>query len=69
MVTPATPVKETILTDPQKMDERKAFFQKLMVSKKPMLLKEQTDPTPLDISKEESIAKYINNEIVKIDED
>ena len=43
--------------------EREAFFRKLMEKKKPLLQRQKSNPTPLDITKEESIAKYIAEEV------
>ena len=42
--------------------EREVFFRKLMEKKKPLLQQQKSDPTPVDITKEESIAKYIAKE-------
>ena len=52
------------LTDDQKAKkvEREVFFRKLMEKKKPLLQQQKSDPTPVDITKEESIAKYIAKE-------
>ena len=52
------------LTDDEKTKkvEREVFFRKLMEKKKPLLQQQKSDPTPVDITKEESIAKYIAKE-------
>ena len=52
------------LTDDEKVKkvEREVFFRKLMEKKKPLLQQQKSDPTPVDITKEESIAKYIAKE-------
>ena len=52
------------LTDDEKAKkvEREVFFRKLMEKKKPLLQQQKSDPTPVDITKEESIAKYIAKE-------
>ena len=51
-------------TDDEKVKkvEREVFFRKLMEKKKPLLQQQKSDPTPVDITKEESIAKYIAKE-------
>ena len=42
-----------------KKTEREDFFRQLMTKKKPLLQRQKSNPTPVDITKEESIAKYI----------
>lgn len=46
--------------------ERDDFYRKL-AKKKPLLQRQKSDPTPVDITNEESIASYIANE-TKMDE-
>ena len=45
-----------------KKTEREDFFRQLMTKKKPLLQRQKSNPTPVDITKEESIAKYIASE-------
>lgn len=65
VVTPPSPPKElakNLLESNKEKLEREAFFRQLMMSKKPLLKKPKSDPTPVDITKEESIANYIAQE-------
>ena len=54
-VTNTKPTEEEIA----KKTEREDFFRQLMTKKKPLLQRQKSNPTPVDITKEESIAKYI----------
>ena len=54
-ITTTKPTEEEIA----KKTEREDFFRQLMTKKKPLLQRQKSNPTPVDITKEESIAKYI----------
>ena len=41
---------------------RQGFIRQLAVTKKPLLSQQKTSPTPLDMTNEEIIAKYIASE-------
>jgi hypothetical protein len=49
--------------------EREAFFRKLMSDKKPLLQRQKSNPTPIDMTKEESIVKYIAVEMSEDEDD
>ena len=55
ITTTTKPTEEEIA----KKTEREDFFRQLMTKKKPLLQRQKSNPTPVDITKEESIAKYI----------
>ena len=60
MVTPPTPEDAKLQVEQNlKKMERDAFFRKLMESKKPLLKKQKVNPSTLDMTQEESIARYI----------
>ena len=64
MVTPPTPEDAKLQVEQKlKKMERDAFFRKLMESKKPLLKKQNDKPSTSDMTKEESIARYIAAEI------
>ena len=62
LVTPPTPDMETLQKQDLNKKEREAFFRTLMANKKPMLQKEKVQPSPVDMTTEESISKYIAQE-------
>ena len=70
MVTPPTPEDAKLQVEQKlKKMERDAFFRKLMESKKPLLKKQNDNPTTSDMTKEESIARYIAAEVASDAED
>ena len=64
MVTPPTPEDAKLQVEQKlKKMERDAFFRKLMESKKPLLKRQNDNPSTSDMTKEESIARYIAAEV------
>ena len=64
MVTPPTPENAKLQVEQKlKKMERDAFFRKLMESKKPLLKKQNDKPSTSDMTKEESISRYIAAEV------
>ena len=60
MVTPPTPEDAKLQVEQNlKKMERDAFFRKSMESKNPLLKKQKVNPSTLDMTQEESIARYI----------
>ena len=70
MVTPPTPEDAKLQVEQKlKKMERDAFFRKLMESKKPLLKRQNDNPSTSDMTKEESIARYIAAEVASDAED
>ena len=64
VVTPPTPENAKLQVEQKlKKMERDAFFRKLMESKKPLLKKQNDKPSTSDMTREESIARYIAAEV------
>ena len=64
-MTPPSPKKDKKQVEKAKNADnvhRQAFLKQLTKTRKPLLDQKTTNPTPLDITNEETIAKYIASE-------
>ena len=64
-MTPPSPKKDNKFGEKAKNTDdirRQAFIKQLTKTRKPLLDQKTTNPTPLDITNEETIAKYIASE-------
>lgn len=61
MVTPPSPPVPSDEKKAKVDNERESFVRGLMVKNKPLLQRQKSNPTTMDMTKEESIAKYIRD--------